>query len=189
MSQAAFLILWLAAAGLVVLWFRGARRGSDALDPAPRPGSTFMLGGRRFRRPLHTSIAQDDHLVGMLRAAGMDEPNPLPGEAPDAYAERIFGELHARRALYGLLASILVPADAEKWSPEVAAGTAAFLPTLEEPADKERYYALLGEILLPFCTSGASSLLRSATSGSPSPGPSPGAGASSPASATASGRS
>ena len=63
------------------------------------------------------------------------------------------------------------------------------LPALEEPADKERYYALLREILLPFCMSRVGSVLRSVTSGSPRPAGGRGAGETSLASAPASGRS
>lgn len=159
--------LWLGAALVILLWFReNRRRRLQALDPAPAPGSTFTLGGRRFRRPLYLSNAQDSYAVKAMRHAGVAQPQLQPGEDPEAYVERVFAELHDKEIHYALVAALLIPADAEKWDRKRAPEVERFLEDLTEPEDKRIYLALLGTVLRPFCTSGLVSWRSSATSGS-----------------------
>lgn len=179
---------WIGAAAIILVWFRSAARERARGPIAPPPGSRFTLGGRGFRRPLYTSNAQDDYLIRSLRAAGIAEPNLLPGETPDIYVERLFAELHDKGAHYALLAAVLIRDGDERWNEAGAAEVAEFLSQLEEPEDKERYYALLGEVLRPFCMSGLGSWLSSRTSGSRTTSPPNSGSATSPAPTTATGQ-
>lgn len=158
--------------GLVIFAVLGAgrfRRNRSAPLPPPAPGESFALGGRRFRRLATGSIAQHEYVHDVLLAAGIAEPELLPGEGPQDYVERIFTAMHGAKMDRPLVAAAIVPVEAPRWNPEVAAEVAQFLGTLEEERDQRIYYALLGDLLRPFCVRGLPSWLRSRTSGPSGP--------------------
>lgn len=181
-------LVTIAAIGLAFAFIARSRR-IRAFAPAPGATDTFTLGGRNFRRASRTTIAQDDYFLEILRVAGVEQPELLPGEHPQHYTERIFCDLHGKKVLAPMLSCVLTPDDAPAWDEQTAPEVARFLVALDDPEDKATYNQLLADLLCPFCTTGLPSWLRSSASGAPTPmGSIPGP-ASSPGLALATGRS
>jgi hypothetical protein len=154
---------------IVVFALVWARTGSPK-EPQPQPADgEVVLAGRAFRRAPTTTIAQDDYFMELLRVAGVEQPELLPGEHPQHYTERIFCDLHAKKLLAPMLSCVLTPADAPAWDEKSAPEVARFLVTLDDPQDKRVYNELLGDLLGPFCATGLPSWLRSSASGVPTP--------------------
>jgi len=150
----------------------------------------ITIGGRRFVRVPVLTVAQDEYFTQLLFEAGVKDPEKRPGEELADYGARIFKALLDTSTLRPMLACLIAPSDSVRpprrglaallerlriisplplatgWSPDVARETAAFLGDLTEPRDKERFYQLVLELLIPFYRSGLSSWARSLTSGS-----------------------
>jgi hypothetical protein len=151
------------------------------------PAGPIMLGGRSFTRVPVLSVARDEAFMDLVAVAGIQQPEILPGEELKAYSERIFLELQRARVIRPMVACLIVPTGVPAWTPAVADETTQFLGTLDGEDDKQRYYALVAELLLPFYRSGLASWARSRASGSSSPDNGNASPASSPAPAPATG--
>jgi len=163
----------------MLLWRRGHARGSTS-----GAGEQIVLGGRAFRRLAPLSVAADEEFLRLALTAGIQEPDPKPGEALGDYSERIVRRLLKTKTLRPLLACTIVPVGDGKWTPALATETAAFLGELDEPRDKERLWTLVAELLVPFFSRAVSSWRASLPSGEPTPAPPRSAFGSSPAHAT-----
>jgi hypothetical protein len=160
MNLPAALAAFAALAALIVVVLALRRRRSKIMATAVAAGP-IMLGGRGFVRSTTLSVARDEAFVELVLTAGIQNPDVLPGEELQAYSERIFCALHQARVIRPMLACLIVPLDAPAWTPAVADETVQFLGTLEDNADKTRFYALVAELLLPFYRSGLASWARS----------------------------
>jgi hypothetical protein len=175
----------LAAIGIALLLIsRHRRRARAAAAAAAGP---IMLGGRGFIRTTTLSVSRDEAFMELVITAGIHEPDPLPGEELKAYSERILCDLVQAKVVRPMLACLIVPLDTPVWTPAIADETVQFLGTLDDDADKERYYALVAEMLLPFYRSGLASWARSRGSGGRTPASGSAPSASSPAPAPATG--
>lgn len=145
--------------------------------------AAIVLGGRRFRRVTHGSLEHDNELLRLLRLAGIRE-TATPAAA-DEIAWGAIERLLETKTMLPLLGCLIVPERAAarreaplaalwrslmgqrppraapEWSPEIQAETAAFLGALDDPADKERVYQIISDLLFPFLSAGVLSWLRS----------------------------
>lgn len=150
-------------------WIRRAeQRGSGPLA-TPEPAE-IVLAGRRFRRQALTARA-DVEFLRLTFMAGIENPDPLPGETLGDYEQRLVKVLFQKRLLFPLVGCMFLPIEAPKWSLAVASETAEFLGDLDEPTDKDALWALVAAALLPFFTSVLSSWSHSLISGSVIPTP------------------
>ena len=158
---------------LVVLAVLGAGRLRRA---SMRPGE-LMLAGKRFVHNDRSSVADEEYFTDLVERAGITDPDPHPGEDPIDYGQRIYRALHNSRTLRPMVACLIRPARAKKWTPAIAVETEKLLGDLDEPADKERFRLLVAETLIPFYRRELSSWSRSLGLGAPIPtSPSPGSG-------------
>jgi hypothetical protein len=163
---------------LALLW---ALRRSSA-RPAESDG-LITLAGRRFRRRALTANAQIEFLR-LTTAAGIEDPDPLPGEQIADYERRLMKVLLEKKLLFPMVACLIVPVEAPKWSLVTASDTAAFIGDLDEPTDQTALWTLVAAALLPFFTSVLSSWSHSLISGTAIQMPRSPSAASSPAIAT-----
>lgn len=141
----------------------------------------IVLAGRAFVPVGVSTFRHDLEFLRLLRVAGLEDPSMRTGETPEAFAWRVMHALVDTHTLLPMLACLIVPehlvrepargwrgfveqlvgVEREKrasgWTPEVQAETAAFLGELDEPADKERVYALVMELVFPFLQAGLAS--------------------------------
>jgi hypothetical protein len=176
-----------ALAAIVVALLLVSQRGRRRARAAAAAAGPIMLGGRGFVRAATLSVARDEAFMELAITAGVSDPDPLPGEELKAYSERILCDLVQAKVIRPMLACLIVPLDTPIWTPAIADETVQFLGTLDDDADKERYYALVAELLLPFYRSGLASWARSRACGSQGPASGSARPASSPASAPATG--
>jgi hypothetical protein len=178
-------LVTLAAIVVALLLISQRRRRSRAAAAAA--AGPIMLGGRGFVRTTTLSVSRDETFMELVITAGVSDPDPLPGEELKDYSERILCDLVQAKVVRPMLACLIVPLDTPIWTPAIADETVQFLGALDDDADKERYYALVAELLLPFYRSGLASWARSRACGSQGPANGSARPASSPASAPATG--
>lgn len=170
----------------------------------------IVLAGRTFVPVGESTVEHDIEVMRLLRAAGL-EMEPAAREADgagEAEGLDVLTALVQAGVLLPLVACLILPEERSArragalarwlervgllrreavrggWSPEVQAETVAFLGRLDEPADKQRVYGIVAQLLFPFVTgaphswrlsrrsSGAMAAVAPAAVGSP-----PGAGA------------
>jgi hypothetical protein len=125
---------------------------------------TFTLGGRLFTIVEGTSVEHDEFMEARLHPAGLHNVTMEIGEDPESFWRRMMmrsAETGVRRELLG---GLIMPADAEKWTPQIAIETAAFLGQLTDEDDKRRYRIVLVTTLFRFFEGGISSLFAYASS-------------------------
>lgn len=129
------------------------------------PGK-FTLGGRTYVPVVRSTLEHDLHVMGTLRAAGIDELPLAPGETAEEYAVRMVGMLLAGGRGLDLIAAMIRPEEGrdEDWTLAGAAAVRAHLAGLTDEADKQQAQGLLVSVLVPFLESGLVSLKRSVTS-------------------------
>lgn len=110
-------------------------------------GKLFTVANMERRTVLH-----DLYLQRVLRRSGLDRAIPEPGEDPEAYSLRLYGELLASGAVCELLGGYLLPLGTteDQWSAELAAATAAHLGACNTEEDRRQVHQLAAEAVLGF---------------------------------------
>lgn len=119
--------------------------------------ATFTLGGRSFTYVEETTVEHDEFIQARLRPAGLHEATMQIGEDADAFARRLMLQSAESGVRRELLASLILPAEAEEWTPAIANETAAFLGKLSSEDDKHKLDTLFSSMLFRFFADGITS--------------------------------
>jgi hypothetical protein len=164
----------------------------------------IVLAGRRFVPAGESTVEHDIEVMRLLRAAGIDAAT---ADDQEEFAYRVLQALITNGTLLPLVACMIVPEtharrrpgmlvrvleraglwrrDAARggWTPELQAETVAFLKDLDEPDDKNRVYAMVAAVLVPFLKGAPSSWQHSPRSPGSQDGAAPADGEPSPSAA------
>lgn len=116
----------------------------------------ITLGGRQWQLITESTLENDVFKREQLIDSGLASLYMKVGETEDQFARRIDNELVKGGRMFGVLASVLMPAEisAGDWTPATAEETAAFLRKLTIPAEKEAARIMGRGIITAFLTAG-----------------------------------
>lgn len=125
--------------------------GAGAGEPEP-----LTIGGARWRVIRNSTLEHDFSAMRAARAIGVDAAGLLPGETPEAFAERLLFQVIDSGGIFRLLGCLLLPVDVpdDHWTPEEAERTETFLKALRDPEDKTAVRGLVSSLLLGFFAEG-----------------------------------
>ena len=120
----------------------------------------IRIAGRTFVPATNSTIEHDFHLMGHIRAAGLDRIAIEEGEAPEDFAVRLLGEVIHSGRIFPILGGLFLPEKISSvdWTPEVAEETAAFLRKVSDREDKAQIQRQVVSLLISFFQSGLASL-------------------------------
>ncbi|MFU8858456.1 MAG: hypothetical protein ACNA8S_15805 [Deferrisomatales bacterium] len=118
----------------------------------------FEIAGVRYAPVLADVMTARQRLAcrWAIRHADLDNVRVMPGETPEAYAERLFRRVTVSGGALELMGALLLPEglSPKDWSPAVAAATAAALGRIRTPEDKVLFDGMLLSIVAGFHQAG-----------------------------------
>lgn len=91
------------------------------------PPRIIELRGRRFREIPISSVKHELHFWRYARKAGLQDHQPHEGEGDEEYVTRMLDRIIDADVLVELISDVLLPIEAEKWTPEIAEQTAGWM--------------------------------------------------------------
>lgn len=112
---------------------RDAGRGARPAPAPTEPPEEYVLAGRTFVVATNTTARHDDHMLRLIKRAGISELVMRHDEEPTAFVLRVIDELFSSMEIYHLLGTLLVEkgSDPKDWRPEHVPPLAEFLGGLQ----------------------------------------------------------
>lgn len=100
--------------------------------------SHLSIAGRSSHVPTHTTLRHDLATQGQVHRAGLDIVAMGKDETLDAFLPRLVMDCTRSPAALCLLAHVIMPDDAQRWSPSTADEVAAYLGSVgTDPDDSD----------------------------------------------------
>src|SRR4051812_27600343 len=96
------------------------------------------------------TVEHDDWLLGRLHEAGMTHLEVGENEAAEDWARRVISELAASGRTMLVLAGLVMPENATRWTPALAVESAAAIGAASDPESRSTVHGLLIGSLIGF---------------------------------------